>query len=64
MVKLKSFDVNYNTAYATVDSVTMSNNEAIRMAATMLTILPVLLMYFILQRYFVESIDRTGITGE
>jgi len=64
MVKLKSFDVNYNNAYATVDSVTMSNNEAIRMAATMLTILPVLLMYFILQRYFVESIDRTGITGE
>ena len=23
-----------------------------------------MLMYFILQRYFVESIDRTGITGE
>jgi len=64
MVKLKSFDANYTSALQTVDSVTVSNNEAIRMAATMLTILPVLLMYFILQRYFVESIDRTGITGE
>lgn len=65
IVQLKTFDANYNQALQnTLDSVTMSNNESIRMAATMLSILPVLLMYFILQRYFVESIDRTGITGE
>jgi len=30
----------------------------------MLSALPLMLMYFVLQRYFVESIDRTGITGE
>lgn len=41
-----------------------SINDSIRMAATMLSILPLLLMYFVLQRQFVESIDRTGITGE
>lgn len=65
IVKLKSFDANYNAALANVvEGVTQSNNEAIRMAGTMLSILPVLAMYFILQRYFVESIDRTGITGE
>lgn len=64
IVKLKSFDVNYGNALATVDGITTSNNESIRMAATMLSILPVLLIYFVLQRYFVESIDRTGITGE
>ncbi|MDI6453167.1 carbohydrate ABC transporter permease [Peloplasma aerotolerans] len=39
-------------------------NEAISLAGNMLTILPLLVLYFIAQRYFVESIDRTGITGE
>lgn len=39
-------------------------NEAIKMAATLITILPMLVIYFILQKQFVESIDRTGITGE
>lgn len=39
-------------------------NEAIRMAGTMVSILPLLIVYFLLQRYFVESIERTGITGE
>lgn len=65
IVQLKSFDANYNPALAnTVEGLAASNNESIRMAATMLSILPVLIMYFIMQRYFVESIDRTGITGE
>ncbi|MCS6843792.1 MAG: carbohydrate ABC transporter permease [Caldilineales bacterium] len=39
-------------------------NEAIKMAGTFLNILPLLVMYFILQRWFVESIERTGIAGE
>lgn len=39
-------------------------NESIKMAGTMLSILPLLVMYAFLQKYFVESIDRTGITGE
>jgi multiple sugar transport system permease protein len=39
-------------------------NEAIRMAATLLIILPLLLMYIVLQRLFIEGIDRSGITGE
>lgn len=41
-----------------------SINEAIKMAGTMLTIFPMLIVYFILQRWFVEGIDRTGVTGE
>lgn len=40
------------------------NNESVRMAGTMLTVIPLLLIYFVLQRQFVESVDRTGITGE
>lgn len=39
-------------------------NEAIVMAGTVLTILPLLLIYYIAQDWFVESVDRTGITGE
>ena len=39
-------------------------NEAIRFSATILIILPVLLVYVIMQKWFVEGIDRTGITGE
>ncbi len=39
-------------------------NEAVKLSGTFLNILPLLLMYFVLQRWFVESIERTGITGE
>ena len=39
-------------------------NEAIYMAGTLISILPLLLMYFGLQKWFVESVDRSGITGE
>lgn len=65
MVKLQQFDVNYNAAMGMVtDGVQVNNNESIQMAGTMLSILPLLIAYFLLQRQFVESIDRTGITGE
>lgn len=63
VVELKNFAENFN-AYQTTGKAATNINESIRMAGTMLSILPVLLMYFVLQRYFVESIDRTGITGE
>ncbi|WP_274365155.1 carbohydrate ABC transporter permease [Paenibacillus thermotolerans] len=39
-------------------------NEGIKLAGTMLTIAPLLVVYFVLQRWFVEGIDRSGITGE
>ncbi|MBN2540448.1 MAG: carbohydrate ABC transporter permease [Bacilli bacterium] len=38
--------------------------QAVKLAGNVLTILPLLIIYFFTQRYFVESIDRTGITGE
>ncbi len=54
-----------NSSYAnTAVSGATSMNESMSMAATVLSILPLLLLYFVLQRHFVESIDRTGITGE
>ncbi|MBK8137224.1 MAG: carbohydrate ABC transporter permease [Chloroflexi bacterium] len=39
-------------------------NEAVKMSGTFLNILPPLVIYFVLQRWFVESVEMTGITGE
>ncbi|MBL8132582.1 MAG: carbohydrate ABC transporter permease [Anaerolineae bacterium] len=39
-------------------------NEAVKMSGTFLNILPLLVIYFVLQRWFVESVEMTGITGE
>lgn len=39
-------------------------NEAVKMSGTFLNILPLLVLYFLLQRWFVESVERTGIAGE
>lgn len=63
VIQLKNFDAAFNTK-ASVGDTAVSLNESVRMAATTLSILPLLFMYFVLQRYFIESIDRTGITGE
>lgn len=48
-------------AVQTADSIV---NEAIKMAATMVAIIPLLILYFVMQKQFTEGIDRTGITGE
>lgn len=64
VIKLSNFTDNYNKYAQTATNAATSLNESINMAGTMLSALPLMLMYFVLQRYFVESIDRTGITGE
>lgn len=61
--KLIAFQNSYETLFPP-DSPGNELNEAIRLAGNMITILPLLVLYFIAQRYFVESIDRSGITGE
>lgn len=38
--------------------------QAVKLAGNVLVLLPLLILYFFTQRHFVESIDRTGITGE
>lgn len=38
-------------------------NEAVVMAATLLVVLPVLVLYFFLQRWFMEGVERSGIVG-
>jgi multiple sugar transport system permease protein len=57
---LQSLSNSWSAGYAS----TSVANEAIQMAATMVAMLPLIVIYLILQKQFVESIDRTGITGE
>lgn len=64
VVELKRFDSIYEQ-YNQAGQEQLGNiNESIRMAGTFLSILPPLIMYGFLQKYFIESVDRTGITGE
>lgn len=63
VIQLKNFDTSFNSRASVGDTAT-SLNESIRMAATNISILPLLVMYFFLQKQFVQSIDRSGITGE
>ncbi len=65
IIELNNFDQAYNeSVYSTSSSSGDKLNDAYRMAGTAMTMLPLLLLYLVLQRQFVESIDNAGITGE
>ena len=42
----------------------MLYNAALIMAATVLCLVPLLIGYFVIQRWFMESVEHSGITGE
>jgi multiple sugar transport system permease protein len=65
-IALRQFEASYNTIYPVTQNANGPNriNEAIEMAGTIISILPLLITYFFFQKHFVESVDRTGITGE
>jgi len=62
-LKLQAFRASYESLFPP-GSFGSELNEAIMLAGNMITILPLLLLYFFAQRFFTESMDRTGITGE
>ncbi|MGI8315909.1 carbohydrate ABC transporter permease [Halobacillus mangrovi] len=62
-IQLEKFNATFDKLY-TGDAETQNINEGISMAGTMLSILPLLIVYFFTQRWFVEGVDRSGITGE
>jgi|HigsolmetaAR203D_1030402.scaffolds.fasta_scaffold05262_3 multiple sugar transport system permease protein len=63
---LQAFEQAYSQMYSSssAGSTYVNINESIKLAGTMLIILPLLILYLFAQRWFVEVIDRTGITGE
>jgi len=60
--RLASFVSDFASQYQSEQLIRL--NEGIRLAATLLTILPMLIVYFTIQRWFVEGVEKTGITGE
>ncbi|VEU80722.1 carbohydrate ABC transporter permease [Haploplasma axanthum] len=62
-LKLMSFRSTYETLFPP-GSAGAALNEGVVLAGNMLVILPLLVLYFLGQKHFTESIDRTGITGE
>ena len=61
-LELEKFQSTYNSLITS--STGKSVNEAVYMAGTLLNVLPLIIMYFFTQRYFVDGIDKAGITGE
>lgn len=63
-LELEKFQSTYEQLFGSTTSTGKSVNEAIYMAGTLLNVLPLIIMYFFTQRYFVDGIDKAGITGE
>lgn len=64
LLELTRFTQSYGGALEAAGMPPDPLNEGIRMAGTMLSIVPLGLLYLILQKHFVESVDKAGITGE
>ena len=64
--KLAVFDSTFDTASSSGlgASGTFKLNEAYKMAATLISIVPLLLLYACVQKQFIQGIENTGITGE
>lgn len=64
---VSQFEKNYKELFPSgnigMDSASKSFNEGVLFAGTMLSILPLLVLYAFTQRWFVESADRAGIAG-
>ncbi len=63
-LELAKFQATYEALFGTATTTGKSVNEAIYMAGTLLSILPLLVFYFFTQKHFTEGIDKAGITGE
>lgn len=62
-LKLANFVSEYQAVSGGNQNLVMLN-EGVRLAATLLIILPMIIVYFTMQRWFVEGVEKTGITGE
>ena len=63
-LELEKFQATYEQLFGQAGATGKSINEAIYMAGTLLSILPLIVIYFFTQRFFTEGIDKAGITGE
>lgn len=64
-MKLNDFYDSYQSLYNPSNLVSFNSiNESISLAGTLLSNLPLIILYLCLQKQFVESIEKSGITGE
>lgn len=63
-MKLQQFTASFQSMFPANMASGQNLNEAIEMAGTCLNIIPLLIVYAVAQKWFVEGIDRAGITGE
>ncbi|MDR1532608.1 MAG: carbohydrate ABC transporter permease [Clostridiales bacterium] len=62
---LERFVEHFRKMYpTTAENQLLRLNEGLRMAGTLLTIIPLVIIYVLVERRLIESIDRAGITGE
>ena len=61
--KLSLFNSEFDSAVSSQGSA-FKLNEAYKMAATFISIAPLLLLYTFVQKQFIQGIENTGITGE
>jgi multiple sugar transport system permease protein len=53
----------YPTGTVGLEGASETFNQGVQFAGTMLSILPLLIVFFISQKWFIESVDRSGIAG-
>ena len=66
-IKLQQFNALYERFFPydmTQSASTDRLNYGVEMAGAVLAIIPLLVAYFIVQRFIVEGIEQSGITGE
>ena len=64
-LQLDAFNALFSSSFATSFGDTANRlNERYQFAATLLTIIPLVLFYLVLQKQFVKGIESSGITGE
>lgn len=64
-MQLDAFNALFGASFSTSFGDTANRlNERYQFAATLLTILPLILFYLVVQKQFVKGIESTGITGE
>ena len=61
-MKLQSFVEEFGRSHASGSDNKI--NESLQLGATVLVVSPLMLFYISLQKYFIEGIEASGITGE
>lgn len=64
-LQLQSFNSLFGAAYPSSQGSSLNRlNERIQMAATLLTVAPLMLLYLVMQKQFIRGVEASGITGE